>query len=65
MRTTVYTDANDPDETDEFPECFGTVEEDGTLTIVQFEGSGVETTYTAREWDSYQTTREADDHPGQ
>jgi hypothetical protein len=57
VRTTVYTDANDPDETDEFPGCFGSVDDDGSLTIVQFEGSGVETTYKPQEWDSYQTSK--------
>lgn len=58
MRTTVYTDPNDPDETDEHPGCFGTVDEDGSLTIVEWTNSGVETVYGPSEWSSYDTTND-------
>lgn len=56
MRTTVYPNPSDPEETDEFPGCFGSVDDDGSLTIVEFEGNGVETTYRPSEWASFETT---------
>lgn len=50
MRTTVYTDPNDPDETDEFPECHASVTDEGALWIVSAADSSVEAEYVPGEW---------------
>lgn len=55
MRTTVHTDPTDPDETDEWPACSASVDEDGSLAVVDHDTSGVETIYAAGEWVSFTT----------
>lgn len=60
MRTTVYPNAGDPDETDEFPGCSGSVDDAGALVVVEHVSSGVEATYAAGEWSSFDCTAEDD-----
>lgn len=55
MRTQVDTDPNEAP--DEWPGCFGTVDADQTLTIVDLETETVETTYAASEWVSYEVIK--------
>jgi hypothetical protein len=56
IRTSVATDANDLDETDEHPGCFGTVGEDGSLDIIDMASSDIEATYAPGEWVAYEVT---------
>jgi len=62
VRTTVFTSSADPDDPDEFPASFGTVEEDGTLRIVTIvaPSSIVQMTYAPGAWSSYEVTAEAE-----
>lgn len=58
MRTSVTPDPlpEDPDDQDEWPGSFGTVDEDGTLNIVDFESGTVEDTYPKGTWTSFTVT---------
>jgi hypothetical protein len=55
MRTSVLTNSQDTGDTDEFPGCFGTVGEDGSLDLVDFEDNGVMASYRAGAWVGYET----------
>lgn len=44
------------EEPDEHSECFGTVDEDGSLTIVQWPDMGVVVDYETGEWLRYEVT---------
>ena len=43
--------ADDPDETDNFPDCRVAIEDDGTLNVIADDDT-IETTYAPDEWDS-------------
>jgi hypothetical protein len=57
MRTTVTLPARD-EATDPYDDCFGTVNDDGTLTIVSAVDDGVEYEYPAGDWASYEVEAE-------
>lgn len=59
MRTTVYTNPDNSDETDEFPGCHGSVDDSGLLVIAD-DDSAVEAEYPPGEWASFETVA-ADD----
>jgi len=56
MRTAVYPDADDPDVTDVWLDCHGSVGEDGSLAIIYFDTSDIETVYEPTGWASFETT---------
>jgi len=60
MRTSVHPNppnSDDPDDTDEFPDCAGSVSNNGALVVAD-ESSTIETTYHRGEWVAFTTTAE-------
>ena len=55
LRTSVGTNPDDTDERDEWPGCFGTVDETGALQIVnRDEDDTIDTIYLNGEWAFYE-----------
>lgn len=63
-RTTVNTSADDPDETDEYPGCAGSIDpETGELAILDAE-NGVQEQYGEGEWIAVTTSADYVDEGG-
>lgn len=62
MRTTVFTDPADPEQTDSYPGCFGTLADDGDLLVIQYTAARrLEEHYAPGSWHSYETTDDGPD----